>query len=374
MTQRLGPALVVLMAAAALAQGAGAEQDEEQVDVRARLRAEREALSALAQQEGKTRIAWELAERLMRHALNKRRRLEEEEQRLERQVRQAEAREALAREVLSVEVQKLRPRLLGLYRLSGHRRMAWLLSASDLAGLTWRVKTLARWLAADLNALRATERMARRQARALSRLDALKWALAEYRLWVDEELHREREQSLAWRDLLELIRAKARAGRTQVKELERADAEMAALLAELTRPPPSHGFGALRGKLDYPTAGMLEARYGKVINPKFNTVTTHKGIDIRAKAASPVRAIAPGKVAWTGALKGYGTVLILEHADGYHSLMAHLVSVSRNVGETVSAGDVVAAVGDTGSTKGSYLYFELRERGLAIDPVPWFRP
>jgi septal ring factor EnvC (AmiA/AmiB activator) len=78
-------------------------------------------------------------------------------------------------------------------------------------------------------------------------------------------------------------------------------------------------------------------------------------------------------VAYSGWLKGYGNLLILDHGSGYHSLMAHLSRTLVQVGQQVEAGQPVAQVGDTGSLKGSYLYFEIRYRGQAIDPVPWLQ-
>jgi septal ring factor EnvC (AmiA/AmiB activator) len=115
----------------------------------------------------------------------------------------------------------------------------------------------------------------------------------------------------------------------------------------------------------------VEVGFGKVVNPRFNTVTVQKGLDIRAPAGAPVYAVAPGKVAYAGWLRGYGHLLILDHGDGYHSLMAHLATLRPALGASVSAGEPVGTVGDTGSLKGAYLYFEIRKGGRAVDPKPW---
>jgi len=119
--------------------------------------------------------------------------------------------------------------------------------------------------------------------------------------------------------------------------------------------------------------GTLEVGFGKVVNPKFNTVTVQKGWDIRAEEGSGVRAIAQGQVVYAGWLRGYGNVLIIDHGGGFHSLVAHLASLSRAVGEAVKAEEVVGTVGDSGSLKGAYLYFEIRQDGEAIDPAVWIR-
>ncbi len=117
--------------------------------------------------------------------------------------------------------------------------------------------------------------------------------------------------------------------------------------------------------------GTLELGYGKVVEPTFQTVTLHKGIDLRAPRGAPVRAVAAGRVAWAGWFKGYGNLVILDHGDGYHSLVAHLASMSTATGEQVAQGALLGTVGDTESTKGSFLYFEIRERGRPVDPRGW---
>src|SRR5262249_27829574 len=122
-----------------------------------------------------------------------------------------------------------------------------------------------------------------------------------------------------------------------------------------------------------PVDGTLEVGFGKVVNPKFNTVTVQRGWDIRAEEGSEVRTIAPGQVVYAGWLRGYGNVLIIDHGGGFHSLVAHLDSLSRAVGESVEAEEAVGTLGDTGSLKGAYLYFEIRQDGEAVDPALWIR-
>ena len=131
------------------------------------------------------------------------------------------------------------------------------------------------------------------------------------------------------------------------------------------------GFASRKGKLHLPAAGPVTVGFGKVVNPRFNTVTVQHGLDIEAPAGAPVVAVAPGRVVHAGWFKGYGNLLIVDHGDGYHTLVAHLASMRTAMGEEVEAGDVLGTVGDSGSLKGPYLYFELREKGRPVDPRPW---
>jgi septal ring factor EnvC (AmiA/AmiB activator) len=113
--------------------------------------------------------------------------------------------------------------------------------------------------------------------------------------------------------------------------------------------------------------------FGKVVNPRFNTVTVQKGLDLRAAAGTQVVSVGEGAVAFAGWLKGYGNLVIVDHGSGYHSLYAHLGELSVEVGNEVQEGEALGSVGDTGSLKGAYLYFEIRKQGQAVDPLPWLK-
>ena len=70
---------------------------------------------------------------------------------------------------------------------------------------------------------------------------------------------------------------------------------------------------------------------------------------------------------------GYGQVIIVDHERGYHSVVAHLKEIKVKVGQPVSQLQPIGTVGDTGSTKGTQLYFEIRKNGRPQDPQDWLR-
>jgi septal ring factor EnvC (AmiA/AmiB activator) len=96
-----------------------------------------------------------------------------------------------------------------------------------------------------------------------------------------------------------------------------------------------------------------------------------KGIEIRTEEGSAIRAVMPGSVAYADWLKGYGLVVILDHANGFFSLYAHASKLVAKVGEQVQTGQVIGETGDTGLTGESTLYFELREGAEPVDPLAW---
>ena len=106
---------------------------------------------------------------------------------------------------------------------------------------------------------------------------------------------------------------------------------------------------------------------GQVIG-KFNG-SSNKGIDIAGKAGDPVRAAASGTVAYAGkGIRAYGNLLIVKHGNDYLTAYAHNQTLMVKEGQTVKAGQQIATLGRSGSTR-DMLHFELRRQGKAIDPL-----
>ena len=95
---------------------------------------------------------------------------------------------------------------------------------------------------------------------------------------------------------------------------------------------------------------------------------------VAGTAGAEVRAVAPGRVAFSDWLKGYGLLTIIDHGDGWMSLYAFNDALLKDVGDWVRAGDPLATVGSSGGQGRPALYFELRRNGQPQDPKPWLRP
>jgi murein hydrolase activator len=172
-------------------------------------------------------------------------------------------------------------------------------------------------------------------------------------------------------DLLLSVKAEENKQSRLIAELEMSEKQLGRMVADLKDDAVLTGFRSLKGTLPFPTDGEVEVGFGKVVNPKFNTVTIQKGLDIQAEEGAPVHAVASGKVAYAGWLKGYGNLVIVDHGNTYHSLYAHLANTQVQVNDSVTEKTTVGQVGDTSSLKGAYLYFEIRKAGVAVDPLPW---
>jgi septal ring factor EnvC (AmiA/AmiB activator) len=138
--------------------------------------------------------------------------------------------------------------------------------------------------------------------------------------------------------------------------------------------PYSGEFAKGQGALDWPVRGQVVGRFGPETHPRFGTTINNNGLDIAAALGTPVHAVAKGSVEYTSEdFASYGPIVILNHGDGYFTLYAHLSDILVNVGQQVTAGQIVGRVGDTGSLKGPVLHFEVRKGGTALDPADWLR-
>ncbi|MFP2908160.1 murein hydrolase activator EnvC family protein [Pyxidicoccus sp. 3LFB2] len=368
------PLALVLAASAASAQPQPQPEEAEQAALREKLATQRATLALIEAKKLSVLEGVELMEEMASFSRRRVRALEGDLAVFRRRVTLAEREEAVLREALRLQLRRLSPRLRTLYRLMRRRPLEVLLSAEDFAALVWRARALEASMSGDLELLRAVQRVAFLQKQATRELKRLQTSLSARVAFLQEQEKLARAQQEALEEVVGSLAGEAELAKRAVRELEQADAELTRVVQDLKELPATHGFGALRGKLPRPVKGIIEVGFGKVVNPRFNTVTVQKGLDIRAPAGTPVQAVADGTVAYAGSLRGYGNLLILDHGDGFHTLMAHLGTMTAELGATVAAGDMVGEVGDTGSLKGAYLYFEVRRAGQAVDPAPWLAP
>ena len=127
-----------------------------------------------------------------------------------------------------------------------------------------------------------------------------------------------------------------------------------------------------KGRLSVPVRGRYLNKFGRKRDKQYDTYIVYNGINIRSPKGTPARAIFDGKVLYSGALEGYGNLVILGHGKEYHSLYGHLDEIVADVGKVVRSGQIIGRTGDTGSLVGESLYFELRYKGKPIEPTVWF--
>jgi len=133
--------------------------------------------------------------------------------------------------------------------------------------------------------------------------------------------------------------------------------------------PEQHEFRERKGKLIWPLSGRLAVTFGteKIGNLRWD------GVIIRAPEGREVKAVHSGRVAYADWLRGYGLLTIIDHGDGFMTLYGHNQSLFKETGDWVGEGEVIGVAGRSGGLRKSGIYFGIRHKGKAVDPVRWCR-
>jgi septal ring factor EnvC (AmiA/AmiB activator) len=184
-------------------------------------------------------------------------------------------------------------------------------------------------------------------------------------------------------EILSSVKQEKNVYEATLKDLEESSTSLWAMIklaerekktAKKITPPPARetpSAGSDRNRFPWPVRGQLLTRFGVQRHPQFGTIVYRRGIDIAARIGDEVRVVHDGQVVYADWYKGYGRLIIVDHGEGLYSLYGHLSHLEVSGGDRVSRGQVVGLAGDTGSLKGSKLYFEVRRNGEAEDPLLW---
>jgi len=218
----------------------------------------------------------------------------------------------------------------------------------------------------QLARLQTLEVSIREEALALQRLRARKVARK-----AEQEAQR---QTREW--VLAELRQEIQAGGKTLERLSENEKQLEQLLQALREmftdiPGSLDGrtpFRKLMGRLPWPARGKI--RHGFGTSRRLGNLRW-QGVVIAARHGQPVQAIHRGRVAFADWLRGLGLLIILDHGDGFMSLYGHNQSLLKETGDWAEAGDVLATVGNSGGRSEPGLYFEIRRKGVPVDPGRW---
>ena len=162
------------------------------------------------------------------------------------------------------------------------------------------------------------------------------------------------EQAALARDLEKRLKVLA----VTVAAVKEAQGRLARTFALAAKDQPRPGVTAARGHLSPPVEGRVVKRSGP----------GRRGVVVAARPGAPVRAPWSGKVVYAAPLPGYGQVVVLDHGERLHTVLAFLGSMSVEQGRLVQAGAVVGAVDVDGR-----LYLEVRRGTRPVNPLAWLR-
>ncbi|WP_028574861.1 murein hydrolase activator EnvC family protein [Desulfonatronovibrio hydrogenovorans] len=168
-------------------------------------------------------------------------------------------------------------------------------------------------------------------------------------------------EKLSFLNELQEIRAQRLAGEEMIDQI----LDVIDSLNYQLRAVTEREFEGLKGHLSWPVHGDLVATYQPSSEPP------HNGLSISVPENSPIRAISWGKVVHNDTLRGFGRVVIIFHGADYYTLYAYLSESNLQIGQEVEKDEVIGRAGYYPQINAHGIYFELRFRQKAINPVPW---
>jgi murein DD-endopeptidase MepM/ murein hydrolase activator NlpD len=118
----------------------------------------------------------------------------------------------------------------------------------------------------------------------------------------------------------------------------------------------------------WPAQGRITSPFGQRRSPITRRLQFHRGIDIANSTGTPVLATASGRVVEASYRSGWGRLIIVDHGYGFRTYYAHLRAFAVSVGDTVSKGQRIGSMGNSGSSTGTHLHYEVHVRGEPVNP------
>ena len=271
---------------------------------------------------------------------------------------------------------RLRARLRTLYKMGDSGWMNIIFSSETVSTGMERIRWLQRRARADAILVAETRRLqeqiqiSKREIRDQTKQQKGLMEQVEKRRQEAETAKQEKAQALGLLQREEALHTRA------ISELKRARYRLGKVIANIKSGGSStaKGFASWRGRLKPPVSGArIDVPFGIQEDQRFKTVTRHQGVDIRAKAGEKIKVVYPGNVVFAEQLRGYGLLVIVDHGSRFFTLYAQLGRLRVKNGDKVTAAQAIGTLGDSGSLKGPYLYFEVRKGGKAVDPQKWVR-
>ncbi len=260
-----------------------------------------------------------------------------------------------------------------LQRFSQQRRQKLAEIGSTQEALTARQAALDS-SAAEVEVLLAESRfeqqaLARRKAERASLVSTLR----QRRTGIQAELQ-QRQQDINRLEsrIQEMIAAEAAARRREAEAARRSNNAAAARAAESEFVELTGSFRQNKGRLPWPTSGVVTGTFGTRTHPVYGTKTRSIGIELSTPPTAPVRAVFDGTVIRVMAMPAYGTSVMVSHGD-YVTIYGNLSSVDVQPGTEVRAGQGLGRAGTANDPLGPGLFFALFSGGEAVDPAGWLQ-
>lgn len=311
------------------------------------------------------------ADKALAEAARKLRDTQGRQQRLERESANLNRQQQQLQQQLAEQQQLLAEQLKSAYSLGQHDYSRLLLNQQDTGKLE-RVLTYYQYFN------QARLRQLAQINHTVSELEQVKQQLAKQQQQLETELSalQQQQQQLSeartsQQASVNELQALLKQQGNQLSYLRQNETTLQNTINELRRLAERNrdlsGLTAGRGKYPWPLRGRVLQRFGQSRQGGLAS----RGILIQGVSGANVQSIADGRVIYADWLKGYGWVIVVDHGKGFMSLYGHNQSLLKQPGDNVRAGDAIAQVGASGGQADPALYFEIREKGEAVNPLNW---
>ena len=121
----------------------------------------------------------------------------------------------------------------------------------------------------------------------------------------------------------------------------------------------------------WPVRGYITDGFGNRRNPFGHGYEGHSGLDIATNHGTAIEATADGTVIFAGPHGGYGNVVVIDHGYGITTRYAHMSAIDVTVGQHVTRGKQIGAVGSTGRSTAPHCHYEVRLHDRPVNPIQY---
>ncbi len=301
----------------------------------------------------------------------------------QKEIKQGEDELILEKHLLKEKTKLLESRLRQIYkhRLTGYLEI--LFNSESFSDFLTRFRYVKNILSLDAKVVNDIRRQIKKTEDSKINLENREEILSLLKEEVEKEKENIEFSIKAKKSIINKIDSQKEVHLKSLKELEQSSQEIKNIIERIykqqeedSKKPslkevPTITLKPKKGILALPIQGKLISGYGRQKNIEFNTYTFNSGIDISAPLGQVVRSAGSGEVIYTGNIKGYGQIIIIDHGGRITTLYAHLSKILVDIGDKVKKEQTIGQVGDSGGVSSTRLHFEVRVEGKPTDPMNW---
>ncbi len=299
-----------------------------------------------------------------------------------KEIKQGEDEFIVEKEKLKEKTRVLENKLREIYKHNRANYLVLLLSSENFSDFITRYRYLKNILSQDAKIISDIRQQMKRIENKKISLENREEILSLLKKAVEKEKENVEFSIKAKRSIIKKINSQKTAYLKSLEELEQSSLEIKNIIGRIyqkqkqretpqKRESPGITLKPKKGIFALPVQGKLISKYGRQKNSDFNTYTFNSGIDVSAPLGEVVRAAGSGEVIYTGSIKGYGQIIIIDHGGRTTTLYAHLSKILIDIRDKIKKGQIIGQVGDSGAVASPRLHFEVRVEGKPTDPMNW---